>query len=175
MPKGVRRVMESAGVESEPVQVVRSRDEEEAERVTSEFLKNNRSDLSGFEQRLPFVPERPGWVRRWVNDMNSRIPSLIARGWRLVDRGAVPSTSESIGRGNTDIGDRVSVVSSAGEGQLRVVLMETPKKLFDMQMESALEPVRKTEAAIRAGRNGLENTEHVYTPKGVENRIESTV
>lgn len=162
-------VMEQAG------RVVRSRDEEEAERVANEFLKNNRVNLVGFEQRLPHVPERLGWVRRWVNDMNSRIPSLMERGWKIVNRGAAPSTTDSVGRGNTDIGGQVSITSTAGDGPLRVVLMEVPKKLFDMQVEASLQPVRMTEQAIREGRNGLSDTEHVYTPKGVENRIETTV
>jgi hypothetical protein len=177
MPKGVRRVMESAGAEAvdEPVQAVRSRDELEAERYTEDFLKRNRPNLTGFEQRLPSIPDRPGWVRRWANDMNSRVASLMERGWQIVKRGEVPDTTESVGRGNTDIGGQVSVVSTAGEGPMRVVLMEIPKKLFDMQMEAVLQPVRMTEQAIREGRNGLTDTAHVYTPKGVENRISSTV
>lgn len=186
MPKGYpnKRVVESGGAPvdslaqgaqstARPVEAVRSRDELEADRVASEFLKNNRSNLVGFEQRLPFVPERAGWVRRWVNDANSRVQSLMQRGWRLVQSGEVPATTESIGRGNTDIGGQVSVVSSMGDGPLRVVLMEVPKKLFDMQMDASLESVRRTEEAIRQGRNGLEDSQHVYTPRGYENRLET--
>lgn len=160
-------VLEAAGA------VVRSRDEVEAERVADEFLKNHRSNLVGFEQRLPFVPERPGWVRRYVNDMNSRVPMLIERGWRLVRKDAAPSVTDSVGRGNTDMGDCVSIVSNAGDGPMRVVLMEIPKKLFDMQMDAALDPVRRTEEAIRAGRNGIDDSQHIYTPRGITNRIET--
>lgn len=173
MPKGIPKVKEDVTVLEAAGKVIRSRDEEEAERVAEEYLKTHRTDLGSFENRLPFVPERLGWVRRWVNDLDSRIPSLMRFGWKIVDQGAVPATSSSIGRGNTDIGGHVSVVSTIGDGPLRVVLMEIPRKLFDMQMDGVHAPVRNTEQAIREGRNGLDDTKHVYTPKGIENRIET--
>lgn len=177
MPRGVRRVIEQAGNADvtqvmEAEKVVRSRDEVEADRVTEEFLKRNRPNIAGFEQRLAYFGERPGWVRRWVNDQHNRIPSMLERGWRFVTRETV-HMSDSVGHGNTDIGDKVSVSTTVGEGPMRTYLMEIPKKLFDMQVDAAMEPVRKTEAAIKAGRTGIEDSEHVYTPDWAPTRIET--
>ena len=160
-------VIEAAGA-------VRSRDEIEADEWAEAFLRDNRLNLAGHEMRLPPVPDRPGWVRRWVNDVGSRVPFLMERGWRFVQRGAAPDVTTSMGRGNTDVGGGVSVVSTMGEGPVPVRLMEIPKKLYDMQMDAIHEPVRKTEQAIRAGLVGIDDPRHVYTPKGVDNRIETS-
>lgn len=164
-------VIEAAG------KVVRSRDEEEAERYASEFLKNNRGSVAGFEKRLPDVPPKAGWVRRWVNDVNTNVGMRMQAGWRLVKEGAVPSMTASLNRGvNTDVGGHVSIVSTLGEGPMRVVLMEIPQKLFDLQVQASLEPVRMTTQAIREGRAGLTGTEemkHIYKPTWADNRIET--
>jgi len=193
MPRGVRKVVEQAGVpaaishapDAQSIgrqalesagRVVRSRDEEEAERVADEFLKNNRASVVGFEKRLPDVPPRAGWVRRWVNDVNSNVGMRMQAGWRLVADGAVPALSASVNRGNTDIGGGVSIVSTLGEGPMRVVLMEIPQKLFDLQVQASLEPVRQTTQAIREGRAGLTGTDdmkHIYKPAWADNRIET--
>lgn len=161
-------VIESAG------KVARSRDEIEADKWADEYLRDNRMNLVGHEMRLPPVPDRPGWVRRWVNDVGSRIPSLIDRGWKLVQRGAAPDVTNSMGRGNTDIGGGVSVVSTMGEGPVNVRLMEIPKRLYDLQMEAIHEPVRQTEKSIRAGRTGLNDAKHVYTPEWANHGIETS-
>lgn len=150
--------------------VARSREELDADKYTEEFLARSRPNLAGFEQKLSYYGEHPGWVRRWVNDQANRVPSLLERGWRFVLRAEV-GMSDSVGRGNTDIGDRVSVSSTAGEGPMRIVLMEITKKLFDMQMDALLEPVRRSEEAIKAGAFGVDDTKSTYMPKGLENRI----
>ena len=178
MPRGipkVKAVPPEAGLEALGAGVeksVRSRDEIEADKHTEEFLKRNRPNLAGFEQHLAYFGERAGWVRHWAVDRANRVQSLLERGWRFVLRSEV-GMSDSIGHGNTDIGGFVSISTTLGEGPCRQILMETPKKIFDMQMEAQMEPVRKSEAAIRAGAFAVQDTGHVYQPKGVVNRLET--
>jgi hypothetical protein len=151
---------------------VRSREQLDADRYTEDFLKRNRPSVEGMERKLAYYGEHPGWVRRWVNDQGSRIAAMLDRGWRFVLRSEV-GMSDSIGRGNTDVGDRVSVATTAGEGQIRTVLMELPQKLYDMYAAARTEPARRVEAAIRAGAFGVDDKSHVYQPKWAENRIET--
>lgn len=173
MPRGVPNAkIEDPANAAVVDKVVRSREELDADTYTAEFLKRNRPNLAGFEQKLAYYGEHAGWKRHWANDEANRIQSLLDRGWRLVRRAEV-GMSDSVGHGNTDIGDRVSVATNGGEGPMRVILMEIPQKLFDMQMDAQLDPVRKSEEAIRGGAFGLTETANVYQPKGIENRIET--
>lgn len=149
----------------------RSREALDAEKYTQDFLKRNRPNLAGFEQKLGFYGQHPGWVRRWVVDQAQRVPSLLEQGWRFVLLDEV-GMSGSIGRGNTDLGDRVSITTTVGDGPVRQILMETTQQLYDMQCEAALEPVRRSEAAIRAGAFAVTDTKPVYQPKGIDNRVE---
>lgn len=160
--------------------VVRSREEQEAADYAADFLKNNRLDLVGIEKKLPMCPEKPGWVRRHVLDQGSRVQNLLARGWRFVKRDEAV-VSDSIGRGNTDLGDQVSIVTTAGGGPVRQVLMEIPQQLYDIYTEARTAPARATVDAITAGAFDVKDREHVYTPGemprsalfGTRNRIES--
>lgn len=164
----------------EPPKVIRSREEQAAHEYTEEFLKNNRMDLTGIEKKLTFYGERAGWVRRWPLDQGSRLQTLLARGWRFVLRSEV-GTSDSVGRGNTDIGDQVSVVTTAGDGPVRQVLMEIPQKLYDLYTQARTEPARATEEAIRKGAFKVDDSKNVYIPGerpgshhfGARNSIES--
>lgn len=162
-----------APVEAEaPEKSVRSRDEMEAERHAEEFLKRNRPNLTGFEQKLAYYGERKGWVRRWVVDHANRIQSLLENGWRFVQHAEV-QMSDSIGHGNTDLGDKVSISTTMGEGPVRQILMEVPQKLYDMQVEASMDPVRRSEEALKSGGLGLNNTENTYFPEWAKNRIVS--
>lgn len=163
--------LEASGVA--PVEEsVRSRDEIEAEKHAEDFLKRNRPNLAGFETKLAYYGERKGWVRRWVVDHANRVQGLLERGWRFVLKNEV-QMSDSVGHGNTDIGDRVSLVTTMGEGPVRQILMETPQKLYDLQMEASMESVRQSEAALKSGGMGLTDTTNTYFPNWAKNRVES--
>lgn len=149
----------------------RSREAIDAEKYTKEYLERNRTNLSGFELRLAHYGEHPGWVRRWVVDRDNRVQSLLEKGWRFVLRDEV-GMSDSVGRGNTDIGDRVSVATSVGD-PVRQYLMETTQQLFDLQVEASMEPVRRSETALKDGGLGLSSTENTYFPEWAKNRIVS--
>lgn len=160
--------------------VVRSREEEEAEAYTADFLQKNRPDLSGFEKKLAFHGEKPGWVRRWALEQGSRIQGLMAKGWRFVSKGEAVMT-DSVGKGNTDIGDQVSIITTAGDGPVRQVLMEIPQKLYDMYAQARMEPAKATQEAIKKGAFKVDDLEHAYIPgdrptshySGFRNQIES--
>lgn len=164
----------------EPAKAVRSREENDAAKYAAEFLKNNRIDLASIEKKLAYYGERAGWVRYWALDQGSRIQNLLAKGWRFVKRSEVV-TSDSVGRGNTDVGDQVSTVTTAGDGPVRQVLMEIPQQLYDLYAEARTAPARATVDAIKAGAFDVKDKAHVYNPgemqrsalQGTHNRIES--
>lgn len=177
MPRGIPNVkkeapaLEASGAVKSP-EIVRSRDELDPEAYTKEFLQRNRPNVGGFEQKLAYYGEHPGWVRKWAIDSANRIPSLLENGWRFVLRAEV-GMSQSVGRGNTDIGDRVSITTTIGDGPVLQYLMETTQELYDMQLDAALEPVRRSEAAMKAGAFAVNDTSNVYQPDWAKNRIET--
>lgn len=174
MPRGIPNKPKTDPAVQGPVveAAVRTRQELDAAKFTADFLKRNRPNLSGLEQKLAYYGEHPGWVRRWVNDQSNRVPSLLERGWRFVLSAEV-GMSDSVGRGNTDIGDRVSITTTAGDGPIRMYLMETTKEIADMQAQARTEPARKTQEAILRGAYQVSDTKHAYQPKWAENLIES--
>lgn len=157
--------------ETMKTEAVRTREEMTAEQWNADFKKRNRPAISGFELKLAYYGEHPGWVRRWVVDQANRIPSLLDAGWRFVRRAEV-GMSDSVGRGNTDLGDCVSVATMGGEGPTRQVLMETTQEIFDALQEANLERVRKTESAIQGGAFAVDDAANTYQPKWAENRIQ---
>jgi len=151
-------------------EVVRSREELDAKKYTEDFLKKNRPNLTGFEQRLATFGEHPGWVRRWAVDQHNRIEALLERGWRFVLRNEV-GLSDSLGRGNTDIGSHVSTATFAGSGPVRQVLMETTQQLYDLQAEASMQRVRQTEEALQKGFFDVADMSNVYQP--IPNKFET--
>lgn len=112
--------------------------------------------MATLDSKFPLVEEKPGWTRRWCNDLGDNIPRRLAQGWRLVGR-----TLED--RKNTDLGNAMSITSNVGEGPMRVVLMEIPTEIAEKILDiTSLSKQRATEEAIVGG--ALGNTEGRYIP-----------
>ena len=126
-------------------------------REYAEQIRSSRKDFSGLEQKLKYYGENPGWKRRWVNEEN--VPSREQEGYRFVLRSEV-GMSDSIGRGNTDMGDRVSVFGGTSERGVpyNTYLMEIPQEIADeYDHEKSHKKVKLSEESIRAGTVGNPN------------------
>lgn len=136
-------------------------------------IRDRRGDIQPMETRLGLGATAPdGWEWRWFNDVDDRITRALEDGWRFVTRKSV-NMSESIGRGNDDIGDRVTKSTTLGAGPINTVLMEIPIELAEEYRNiRSLSKVRAFEEAVnRQGPVGISGGSHVYTPRGVTNHI----
>lgn len=136
---------------------------EEEAKLYAEEVRLRRGDIRTMESKLYYVGQKPGWTRRWVNDTSDNVPTRLAEGWRFVPPSDV-SMSLSVGYGNSDIGDRVSIVTSVGEGPMRTYLMEIPTELAEEILEARSgSQVRKIEDAIRSSSIGV-TSKNAYNP-----------
>lgn len=130
----------------------------------AEDIRSRRGDVHTMESRLGLNATPPeGWEWRWCNDVGDNITLKLADGWRFVSRESI-GMSESIGRSNDAVGDRVEKVSTLGGDPIKVVLMEIPKELAEEYREiRSLSKVRAFEETInRGGAVGISGT-NVYT------------
>lgn len=94
------------------------------------------------------APQRPGYVRRWVNDDPGRLDSAQQGGYEFV-LGEVRSEG-----GATDgVGAKISrVVGSNDNGTPKTAyLMEIKKEWYDEDQQAKQASVNQTEAALRRG------------------------
>lgn len=151
----------------------------EASKKYAEEIRARAGDFRTLESRLSFVGIRPGWTRRWCNDEGDNIPRRLADGWCFVKRGDV-GMSASVGKGNEDLGDRVTITSTTGGPPIKVFLMEIPTEIAEEILNvRSLSKVRAIEDTIRAGTIGV-TSGRTYNPGenpqssffGVRNRVE---
>lgn len=131
----------------------------------AEEIRARRGDISTMETRLGLNAVAPqGWEWRWFNDTGDRIDRAIADGWRFVSRDRV-GMSESVGRGNDAVGDRVCKTTTLGEGPINTVLMEIPFEIAEELREvRSLSKVRQFEATVNRGAPVGIAGDHTYNP-----------
>jgi hypothetical protein len=124
--------------------------------------KNTRVREEGAPKRIPLTeqkkslltcPEKPGFVRRWVNDKpedkGQRIAAFQKAGWRIVEDTVqvgdlgVENQNQSIGSGARKF---------VGQGT-HAVLMEIEKKYFDEDQALKAERIAEIERAIYSGKD----------------------
>lgn len=94
------------------------------------------------------APQRPGYVRRWVNDDVGRLDAAQQGGYEFVTG---ESTSEG---GATDgMGTKISrVVGSRDNGQpITAYLMEIKQEWYDEDQQAKNRKIDENEAAIKVG------------------------
>lgn len=130
--------------------------------------EQNLEDLKKVEQprkRIPLgtrnvltAPKRPGFVRRFVNDVGDRIQRFKDAGYSIVE--------EDINVGDPKIGKSSklgsSVESHVGGGQ-RAILMETPEQYYNEDYKRDQDKITAVENEIRRnsglpGQDGLHGT-----------------
>lgn len=121
-----------------------------------------RPGVGGFAQKLD-APERPGWVRRWVNGDPLRIQRMEQLGYSLVAETAGEGSKRTEG-----LGSRITRHAGKDENgkPYHTVLMETPADLYQQGEAEKEEVLRKPfDEAIRRGQDTQkEPIEGAYTP-----------
>ena len=124
----------------------------------------------GRKERIPVgvprsklaVPERPGYQRRWFNDMEGRIQQALDGGYEFVMSGEVPKIGTSdIDNVNRDLGARVSRVVDKSTG-MKAYLMEIKKEFFEEDQRAKQALIDETDRQIRKGT--LHDADNRYVP-----------
>lgn len=117
----------------------------EAPQATPTPRRRRRASVGGMHLKLS-VPERKGWVRRWVNDEPGRIANAEELAYtHVVDTGIKSDSPDSRVRrlvGKTEHG-----------APLFAYLMETPEHEYAHGAKEKEEAIRTSEKAIVEGRN----------------------
>ena len=138
-------------------------------REESEAKRSSLRDESGRNARVPLgvarsklsVPERPGYVRRWVNDVEGRLANAEQGGYQYaVDQG-IQIGSADIDNENRDLGARVSRVVDKSTGQ-KAYLMEIKEEFYKEDQAAKAAKVADTDRRIKTGK--LDDGEERYVP-----------
>lgn len=145
----------------------------DARRNRPRIDRSERSDSreeTGRSARVPLgvsrpklaVPQRQGYVRRWVNDVEGRLGSAEQGGYQFVENKNFQIGAQDIDNENRDLGARVSRVVDKSTG-MKAYLMEIPKEYHEEDQRIKMREVDETESAIKRG--ALDNNESRYVPK----------
>lgn len=130
----------------------------------SEQVTNNSSNQNSGQtrKRIPLgtrniltAPQRPGFVRRFVNDTGDRVQMFKDAGWNAVDDGTTAGDPK-IGR-PTNIGSATN--PSVGNNQ-RAILMEIPEEIYKADQAESQAKITAVENQIKRnskseGKDGL--------------------
>ncbi len=123
---------------------------EEAARLRAES-RNGRLNLGGLPEQKLLAPEKPGFIRRWVNDEGNRLADCQRKGYSFVSQDDVGSELVF----STDPGDKISqVVGTHAGSPLRAYLMEIPEGWHTEDAEEKEASRRETEKQIRSANHG---------------------
>lgn len=111
------------------------------------------------------VEEKPGVVRRWINDKDSRLLHAEEGGYRYVERLTEVGTPDVV-PGNTDLGSRTSKVVGTNEdgSPLRAYLMEIDREDYEQDQVVKEEAILSTEDTIRHGNLDGKASDGRYIP-----------
>lgn len=140
-------------VVSQPGREERPQDREERPR------RKRRTPLGAMRQKLSY-PQRPGYVRRWVNDHRGRLKSALEGDWAFVEED----------QGGRKV--RVSrMVGTKEDGSpMMAFCMEIRQEFYDEDQAEKQEPLDDFDAQLRRGvANPRQTTDadrgQFYTPK----------
>lgn len=116
--------------------------------------ERNRRPFSSKEPNLP-LPTIAGFIPRWFNDEENRLPRAQDAGWEFVNPSEFPTfrPSQHVAP-NSDLGSRISVVCGTDElGQsIRAYLMKINKDFWDEDQAAKQKEIDETDKAIHGGR-----------------------
>jgi hypothetical protein len=99
------------------------------------------------------APERPGYKRRWINDVGGRPEQAEAGGYEFVTDTGLQIGETAVGSGNQDLGSRVSrIVGTLPNGQpKRAYLMEIREEFYENDQKEKQQRLDKIDDQIRGG------------------------
>ena len=134
---------------------------EEREESREPEGRKERVPLGTPKQRLA-APKRPGFVRRWVNDVPGRIQHAIDGSWTHVREKAPGDDS------NKRASYRSAVVGTKQDGSaLTAYLMEIPEKFYKEDQKTKMAEIDKVDETIQRGNirgADSEDTKRYYVP-----------
>lgn len=108
------------------------------------------------------VPQRQGYVRRWVNDVEGRLQMAEMGGYTFVEDATMPVGAPDVDNGNRDLGARVSRVVDKSTG-MKAYLMEIKQEYYEEDQKIKMREVDEVEDAIKRG--ALNDDEARYVPE----------
>ena len=122
--------------------------------------RRRRASIGGFRQKLD-APQRPGYVRRWVDDSPARIMEMQELGYEFVHEQAGTGAKRTDGQGS-----RISRMGGKRDdgSPHQLVLMETPISEYEIGRQEKEERIKPFEDALRAGADTTGRLQDTYTP-----------
>lgn len=122
--------------------------------------RRRRASIGGFRQRLD-APQRPGYVRRWVDDSPTRIMEMKELGYDFVHEQAGTGAKRTDGQGS-----RISRMGGKRDdgSPHHLVLMETPEADYAIGIQEREDQLKPFEAALRAGTDTTGRLQDAYKP-----------
>lgn len=133
----------------------------QSEAAVPKTQRRRRASTGGFKQKLD-APQRPGYVRRWVDNDPSRIMAMEELGYALA------SESAGAGEARTDgLGSRIARHGGKrGDGApQQLVLMECRADDYAVGVKDKEDQLRPFEEAIRAGADTTGRLTDSYEPR----------
>jgi len=145
------KIVETGGTQENPAQRTEDKNVQKAQ-------ERKRVPMSIPRRKLE-VPERPGYVRYWMNDYPGRIQQALQGGYDFVKTTDVDINNSSTGAdstlsGNTDMGTNISLVVGKTEqgGPLRAYLMEIKAEYYNEDQAYIQDRVDLVDKTIRRGK-----------------------
>lgn len=114
----------------------------------------NRRPFATKQPNLP-LPKIKGYVPRWFNDEENRLPRAQDAGWEFVTPLDFPEfkPSQQVAP-NSDLGSRISVVCGTDDQgkPIRAYLMKISKEWADADNREKMDAIDETDRAIHGGR-----------------------
>lgn len=139
---------------------LRAQQETDGQAPVPEGRRRRRSSAGGLALKLD-APQRPGFVRRFVNGDPLRIAQMEELGYTMVTDPAGEGTSRT-----DELGSRIARhAGKTEEGKpFRAYLMETPTEEYEIGLRDKEEDRKPFEDAIRRSADTTGQVENAYQP-----------
>lgn len=141
------------------VGLTREQKEERRAAGREETGRNTRVPLGVARAKLS-VPQRPGYVRRWINDEEGRLMNAEAGGYQFATDLNLQIGTPDVDNVNRDLGARVSRVVDKSTGK-KAYLMEIKEDFYREDQQAKAAKVAEKDRLIKTGK--LEDDAGRYT------------
>jgi hypothetical protein len=122
--------------------------------------RNSRVPLGVARAKLS-VPQRQGYVRRWVNDTEGRLMQAEQGGYQFATDQSLQIGAPDVDNVNRDLGARISRVVDKSTGQ-KAYLMEIKEDFYAEDQQAKANKIAETDRLIKTGK--LDDGESRYVP-----------
>lgn len=138
-----------------------TREESEAKRAGREEAGRQSRVPLGVARAKLSVPERTGYVRRWVNDTEGRLLQAQQGGYQFATDQSLQIGAPDVDNENRDLGARISRVVDKSTGQ-KAYLMEIKADFYAEDQTAKAQRIAETDRLIKTGK--LDDGESRYVP-----------